>query len=325
MIKTTLKFVFAFGIIFWLIKNGQLDFALIKEIFNYPANLLTAFFILTFNVLVTTYRWKLLVDIKTTLKVRFLHYLKLTWIGLFFNTVLPGSVTGDLVKLVYSKEIDKTLTRSFLFTTIFLDRLMGLMGLVILMGISSIINYNELSTISEKTSSLIAFNFLLFAGAILFLIFIFLPNKIQKYIINPIELIPWIGEKIKKIFEMIWLIGENKKTIFYTLLLSFLNQAGNIFAFWILITPFLTTKLSIFHAFTFIPIGLITVAIPISPQGLGVGHAVFETLFNIYKISNGASLFNIYFLTLIFVCLLGAIPYIINGKKINLKEERFED
>ena len=58
------------------------------------------------------------------------------------------------------------------------------------------------------------------------------------------------------------------------------------------------------------PIGMMAVAVPISPAGLGVGHAIFDGLFKLYGTFNGASLFNLYFLTTISVNLMGIFPYL---------------
>jgi uncharacterized membrane protein YbhN (UPF0104 family) len=74
--------------------------------------------------------------------------------------------------------------------------------------------------------------------------------------------------------------------------------------------PFLENPLPLKYAFSFIPLGLISIMVPISPMGLGVGHAMFQELFSYFHITNGASLFNLFFLFQIFVNLLGGISYI---------------
>ena len=55
----------------------------------------------------------------------FIAILKTHWIGLFFNSILPGAVTGDLIKLAYKKQIDPKLSKTFFLGTVFLDRLVG--------------------------------------------------------------------------------------------------------------------------------------------------------------------------------------------------------
>ncbi len=101
--------------------------------------------------------------------------------------------------------------------------------------------------------------------------------------------------------------------------MSMAMQANNVFAFWLISSPFFNSPLSLYMAYTFIPLGMMAIAIPISPAGLGVGHAIFGTLFGYYGIKGGASLFNLYFLALITMNLLGAIPFM-RGKRHSLNE-----
>jgi uncharacterized membrane protein YbhN (UPF0104 family) len=98
------------------------------------------------------------------------------------------------------------------------------------------------------------------------------------------------------------------------------TQFLNVFSFWIICSPFFEVPLSFQYAFTFIPLGLVSIAIPITPAGLGVGHAIFGTLFSYFGVNNGASLFNLYFLMMISLNLLGTIPYLLSGKRHTLKD-----
>ena len=65
-------------------------------------------------------------------------------------------------------------------------------------------------------------------------------------------------------------------------------------------------------------------AIPIAPAGIGVGHAVFDTLFGLFGINNGASLFNIYLLAIVAESLTGAIPYLLTGGLVKNTKEKME-
>ena len=96
-----------------------------------------------------------------------------------------------------------------------------------------------------------------------------------------------------------------------------LSQMLGITAFWILSAPYFSgnVHVPIKFAFTFIPLGLVTVAIPITPSGLGVGHAAFDHLFGYFGVNNGASLFNFYFISVSLVNLFGIIPYIFSSYK----------
>jgi len=133
--------------------------------------------------------------------------------------------------------------------------------------------------------------------------------------------IPFIGHQIEKTLGQIWAMGENKVTILKCLLMSMVFQANNVYAIYLISSPFFDNPLTLGKAFTFIPLGLIATAVPISPAGMGVGHAIFGTLFGYYGISGGASLFNLYWLCYFFVNLLGVVPYLASGKRPDLELE----
>ena len=172
-------------------------------------------------------------------------------------------------------------------------------------------------------AKLVYLNFLLYIGVIIFFFTLFFPARWQGKILDFISMIPLLGKHAKKTIEQIWLIGKNKKTVLICLLMSMAMQANNVFALWFISSPFFDAPLSLYLAYTFVPLGLMAIAIPISPAGLGVGHAIFGTLFAYYGISGGASLFNLYFLALVSVNLMGFFAYMYSGgsgKRHNLDE-----
>lgn len=310
MIKTLFKLAFAAAIIYWLLSKGHLDFSLIGQSLHHPLNWLAAISLILCNFLITSFRWKMLLEIKAPRSLPFMRITALTWIGMFFSTVLPGAVTGDVIKLVYAKDLDPHLNKSYLLTSILLDRLLGMFGLLMVMGLFSIISYKELLQFGPDMEQLLRINFLIFFGMMVFFSTIFIPHKLQFSLLRIVEKLPVIGEKIKHLMEQFWLIGRAKKTVLLCTLMSGISQMGNVFAFWILTLPFYTIHVPFSYAISFIPIGLISVAIPISPSGIGVGHAAFAALFNLVDIKTGASLFNLFFLATFAINMLGVLPYL---------------
>jgi len=315
MIKTVLKFIFAFAIIFWLFKKGALDFSLVSQSLNHPLTWIICLTGILSNAFITSLRWRSLLQIKTETKLPAIPVIKLTWIGMFFSSVLPGAVTGDIIKMLYAKQLNEKLDKSFLLTSVFLDRLIGLIGLLFIMGVMSIIFYKELFAISPQMKHLILLDQLLFAGSLAAILSIFIPKKMQNFTLRLIDLVPFINEKIKKIFNQIWLIGAHKKIVVSCIISAIFSQIINVLSFWILVSPFLTVSIPWKYAFSFLPLGFIAVAIPISPAGLGVGHAIFSILFGYFGVKSGASLFNLFFIGSVFINLLGVIPFLLHKKQ----------
>ena len=308
--KTVLKLLFATAIVFWLIHQGKLDFSLIGKAFQNPKWPILTFCLALSQCVLGAWRWKKLVELKTGRSLPFIPIIKLTWIGLFFSSVLPGAVTGDILKIFYAKHLDTKLTKTFLIMSVLMDRIIGLIGLLFLLGGFSLYSYREVIAISPNLATLIHFNFLLFLGVVVFFLSIFLPKTIQIKILPWTLRIPFLGERVHKTLEQVWLMGQSHGTILFCLGISLFSQFFNIFGFWAISAPFYQVPISFPHIFTFMPIGMMAVAVPISPAGLGVGHAIFDGLFKLYGTFNGASLFNLYFLTSISVNLMGIFPYL---------------
>ena len=73
--------------------------------------------------------------------------------------------------------------------------------------------------------------------------------------------------------------------------------------------------------FFLMPIGLITVAIPVAPGGIGIGHAAFESLYLLAGYSGGADIFNVFVIVQLSVFLLGGIPYFLYSGSYKVPEE----
>lgn len=321
MIKILLKFIFAIALLYWLVTSGKLDLSLVKKSFEVGPQWAIAFLLMVIQAVLGAYRYKILLGTKNQTPIPFLHVLRLTYIGLFFSSVLPGAVTGDFIKLVYVKKLDRSFTKTFLFTVTLLDRILGLAGLLFLSGCFSLIYFSEVTALTPKITQVILLNLFLFGGTIIFLSSLVSPYKFQKIIIDLMGKIPLIGKKISGLPDQLFALRENKKDLLNCFLLSVASQFMGILAFWTISSPFYSGHLPLQYAFTFIPVGLIATAVPISPGGLGVGHVLFANLFSFVKIDNGASLFNLFFLCNFSHNFLGVIPYLIAGRNTVKEKE----
>ena len=324
MIKTLIKFSIAAALIGWLVKSGKIDFSLLSKSFEHVENWIICFSFLLLNILIGAFRWKRILQLKSNKVFPYLKILMINWIGLLFNTILPGSVSGDFIKLVYAKGLDENFTKTFLITSVLMDRIIGLFGLLSLMGIASIINYSELVALSPQVEKLIHFNFFVFAAILAILFSILLPGRIQTKILAISSKLPVIAKHLTNTLEQIWLIGRHRRIFFENVLLSMFGQTFFMLGFWILASPFFNVEIEFKYALTFIPLGLTTIAIPITPQGLGIGHAVFEKLFSFFGVTGGASLFNLYFVSNVVSCLLGVFPYLMWGNRKKIKQQLSE-
>ena len=315
MLKIILKLGFAIGILYWLISNGKLDFKLLLKVANTPHLILAAFSLVVLQNIFNSLRWIEILKTQTNRTISKVIIIMINWIGLFFSTVLPGAVTGDLIKMFYLKTVDNTLTKTSMVLSVLMDRIFGLVSLLLLMGVVSSFRYNEISSIAPSVKHILNINFIILGFILIGLSSFFLPRHIQEKMTALPKKLPYIGGHFDHLINCFWQIANCKKTLFSCIGFSLLSQSLGITAFYIISSPFYSTQISLIDLFTFIPIGFVVTALPIAPAGMGVGHAAFDQLFQYFNISGGASLFNLYWI--VFICnnLLGIIPYIILSKK----------
>jgi len=124
-----LKTLVSLGLIALLI--NQVDF---KEIVNILKNaditmIIYAMILLTIQVFIATTRWQFVLKCQKII-LGFKNTLQILWSGIFFNQAMPSSVGGDVIRGYYLKKKSITLGRATL--GVLMDRLFGMMGLVLL-------------------------------------------------------------------------------------------------------------------------------------------------------------------------------------------------
>lgn len=318
MLKTIfiniLKLLVAAALIGWLLTSGKLDFKLLASLKQHPFTVGLAVMLSIINFGFVSYRWKTILMARSTVDIPLRGMLKITWIGMFFSSVLPGSVSGDLVKILYVQRYEKTFSKQFLFASILIDRLMGLSGLIILVGISSLCFSSHILENAPAMEPLLKINYLMVFGVVLALtLFMYWHQLIRGMLVSVrAKFLPKLFDRIISLWDDLVLIRTRMvKAVAYSVVI----QLMGVIVFWSLIYPFVGQKMDFVQALAFIPLGLMALALPIAPSGLGVGHAIFQKLFEFSGIENGASLFNIYFVVTLAVNILGVIPYLMSRRK----------
>ena len=86
------------------------------------------------NIL-AAWRWKILLRVQG-IDIPLMTAFRLTLIGVFFSNIIPGSVSGDLIKSAFIAGYTKD-RKAEAILTIFVDRIVGLMGLFVVAFLSS--------------------------------------------------------------------------------------------------------------------------------------------------------------------------------------------
>ena len=96
--------------------------------------LLSAWILLGSCFLITAIRWRGLM-VPQGIRMPLAKCVQLTFVGQFYSIILPGITGGDLVKIVYAARLTGSKTKSFI--TVALDRVIGLVALMVIAGASA--------------------------------------------------------------------------------------------------------------------------------------------------------------------------------------------
>ena len=229
--------------------------------------------------------------------MKYLKLLSLYFIGAFFNTLIPGLVSGDAVKAFYLYKHTGKGTGGTSIASVFMDRYMGLVAMVGIGFIAFLIGFSHIK--GTQMVWLIP----AFAGA-------FSLGSLVLWKIN------WGRIKALSTFYAPLMEYKKEKTVIYKgLLLGFAIQSIFIAVVYMLSLS-IGLDVKIFYYLMFVPIISVATSIPISFAGLGVREAGFVILFGIVGVAKEAAitLSLLVFIVMTFVSLLGGIEYLRVGK-----------
>jgi glycosyltransferase 2 family protein len=209
-----------------------------------PNGLVMAFVFFVISKIVSSHRqWVILARAGTMVEYR--YNLKLYWLGMFYNQFLPSGIGGDAYKMLHlAQEYGES--KKKMASLLFLDRLSGLMALVVL------------------AIGLLAF-ILPFQYKIVCVLFVPLGYVVYAQVLR--------------------LVGYRSHLLgLDTELLSVMVQLAQLASAWFLLCSFGTTQLNLHYLFLFLCSSVASV-LPISVGGLGLRELVFLTGANYLDIS----------------------------------------
>ena len=309
------------GILYYLISSDRLNLErllLLKDSPDLLALILSV--LIMFVVPLTALRWWLLLKalgLQVSPKRTFL----LTWIGNFFNSTLPGAVSGDVVKGYYIIKAQAEEGRTQAFMTLLIDRFVGLFGLIIISFFSLIANLSIFLE-NPRLHGLIWMIGILFLATICFYTLVIWPFHDGKDpFIHFFEKLP-ATKFTTKIYLAFKSYQNQKPILLSTLLIAILIHCLVAFLFWKIAHLLTGTEMGLGTQLFLMPIGLITTAIPLAPGGIGIGHVAFESLYQLVGVAGGADIFNIYIILQLAVYLMGGIPYFLYNSEYRIHQEQ---
>jgi uncharacterized protein (TIRG00374 family) len=259
--------------------------AFAKPIQFLPLGLAAASF--TTAVALTFLRWYVLVHAQD-LPLSLFNTLRLGLLGFFWNTLLPGSIGGDIVKATYiAREQSR---RTVAVATVLIDRALGLWGIILvvaLLGGTFWISGSPIIRGSAEIRSFIVTCVVIVAVTVcVWLLLGVLPARRVHRFAGRLGSIPKIGHSAAEFWLAVWLYRSKRSSMAGALLLSLGSQFFFIFTFYFAAQIFHEPHEPVFmpdlrEQFILVPIGVAAQTLPLTPGGMGVGQAVFGWLYGL--------------------------------------------
>lgn len=314
-VKLLLKFAFSFGILFYMVQSGRLELSVVKKGFSHAPMLMASCALVFFALVTSLYRWGLLMR-GQGIEFSAGQLIRYGMIGAFFNTTMPGAVSGDLIKAWYVLADHKDQKKTPVLTSILLDRVMGVFGLIVVSASPIFLQWDHVWHTPELTK-LASVVLALFAAVVFFYLYVMLsfwgPLAYLRRRADGLA-----GSRVGKVFLQVYdaciVYRKQPAILVQSLLLSICTHL-----FIVTVAIFCShalgeSNIPFYQYFLLVPIGLLSTAIPVAPAGLGVGHVAFAALFSLAGSKNGAEVFTM-LVTIQILWNLTGILFYLSGPK----------
>ena len=259
-----LKALLLIFIIVWFQSSSRTQ-ELMEVIKGLPINIfLLAVLLGSLSMCIAAIRWRIIMEsfgargLPHNLKI-----IRLFFVGLFYNTFVPGAVGGDVVRGALTRDLFEKSSSSYI--VVLLERLIGLsaLGVYFLLGL-----FIGPALLGPK-ESLLAIS-LLFGLTLLILLVARLSGRLQK-----------IWRSLPKV--------ERPWGLIQAFLISLLSHAITLMIFFML-SKTLSIGLSLSDLIVIVPIALVAGFIPLAIVGLGPREASLVALLGLLGVESGQAL-----------------------------------
>ncbi len=244
-------------------------------------------FVIGFASMLSTFvRWHIMVK-AVGLPIRLSDSMRLGFIGLFFNTFLPGSVGGDAIKAWFLAK-EQNNRRAVALATVLMDRVLALWALVwfvALLGGAFWLGGRLVGDGAEQCRKIVVIAWAVVGGSsLVWAAMGLLPNKRADMFADRLARLPRVGGAVAELWRSVWIYRCRPRTVYGIMLLSLAGFVGFVFLYYYsmltLWDPASGEKVpDLMQHFLIVPIGLVIQAMPLFPGGAGIGEYGFGVLY----------------------------------------------
>ncbi len=310
ILSGTVRIAIGAGLLWYLATSGAIEWNAVGRLFAaWPWMLLGLGVLLLDAALIA---WRLVVVLAPRgFHLRLYDAFRLTLIGTFFNSCLPGSTGGDRVKIYYAAEGNPG-RRVQVATIILFDRAVGMFALLLLPLLLAPF-FSEMVASSAGIRAVLWAAGAICAAMLAGLLLSWWPPFARSSLLEwMLERLP-LGEHLRVIFETVHGYRSARGAVLGATAISL---AAHMLAAAVAMISSLAMHPQQFawKMSVVIPLGFTANALPFTPGGLGVGEAAFNKLFSLAGLSGGAEALLGWRLLTIAISLLG-LGFYLQGRR----------
>lgn len=304
-IWTTVRIVVGLSLLIWLTRSGAIDWAAVGSfakawpvVAGAQALLLVAFGFMSARVVVLFRA----VGMKLTIG----DAIQLSLVGIFFNLVLPGAGGGDVVRIWFATH-GNVGRRAEVVTVMLLDRVIGLFALILwpLLVLPIFGTVRALPAVQVLATAAAAVLF----GMLLLLVVVFSDWLRESALVRWMFARLPLGGLVERMVDTVRDYRRRPGALIWAGLISLFAHTLSIGVVVLLARVVLGDNFD-WAVTALIPLGFLANALPLTPGGLGVGEAAFDSLFSLAGLSHGAVVLIGWRLLLLLPALLGLVVYL---------------
>ena len=312
-----LRLPVAVGVILYLYLRHRSGF---EELNQHPFQwniLLAGFFLCLLATLLSFYRWYLLV-VSQELSFRIRDAVRLGFLGCLFNYVGPGMGGGDFVKaLLVAREQPER--KTVVVATVFLDRILGLLGLFFVA--TPVIFFFSTPISTHASFQPVKLSFL--AGAMCGFtgfLFILQPGFLQWKWLESLTKLPLIGCPLKDLLDGVALYQKQRRILVQAVLFSIVGHILMLSAFYLsAMAVHNPTDIPgyLAHFQLIPPAELVGVLVPL-PGGIGALEEAVAYFYHLSGSNSSAGFLTIiaYRVLTVLLAMIGVVYYFLSRREI---------
>jgi uncharacterized protein (TIRG00374 family) len=293
------KYGLAFGLLGWVVSRNWAPAggAGLKDVWHrhfvdgqpiHYEYLAAAFAIYCAALVLTLLRWYLLVRAQG-LSFRVRDALRLGLVGIFYNTFLPGSVGGDVIK-AYAIAREQS-RRTVAVATVIMDRVIALWGLfwfvAVLGGLFWLSGALEGSAAAQSKFIVFLAFAIVAASSLVWLLLGLLPQYRAERFAGRLSRLPKVGGSAAEFWRAVWMYRCRQKSVVAAMALAWAGFVGFVLSFWFCALAVSDGQAaealpSLTQHFLIVPLGLLFMAVPMFPGGAGIGEFGYGFLYECF-------------------------------------------